>query len=117
MKCLSVKQPWANLIASGSKTIEMRTWRTHYRGPLLIVSSKQPKIEPIGCAVAFCHLIDCRQMIREDENASHTPFDSTLFSWVLDTIRLCKPIPIKGELGIYERWVEESDLVFIIESD
>jgi len=39
MKALSVKQPWANKIASGEKTIEVRTWYTHYRGPLLIVLS------------------------------------------------------------------------------
>ena len=26
MKALTVKRPWANLIASGQKTIELRTW-------------------------------------------------------------------------------------------
>lgn len=37
---LSVKQPWANLIATGRKTVEVRTRRTNYRGPLLIVASQ-----------------------------------------------------------------------------
>lgn len=36
MKALSVKQPWAALIASGEKPYEVRTWRTDYRGPLVI---------------------------------------------------------------------------------
>jgi len=31
MKTLTVRQPWANLIASGRKTIETRTWSTNYR--------------------------------------------------------------------------------------
>lgn len=42
MKCLSVKQPFANLIASGKKKIEIRSWKTSYRGELLIYASKMP---------------------------------------------------------------------------
>jgi len=44
MKALSVRQPWANLIAAGKKTIETRKWATDYRGQILIVSSKTPKL-------------------------------------------------------------------------
>ena len=36
MKAISIKQPFAGLIATGQKTIETRTWSTHYLGPLLI---------------------------------------------------------------------------------
>lgn len=36
MKALSIKQPFAGLIATGQKTLETRTWSTDYRGPLLI---------------------------------------------------------------------------------
>ena len=32
MKILSICQPWAYLISSGSKNIENRTWPTKYRG-------------------------------------------------------------------------------------
>jgi hypothetical protein len=39
MKCLSVKPPWSILLF-GPKDVENRTWHTHYRGPLLIHSSK-----------------------------------------------------------------------------
>ena len=38
MKILSVRQPWAWLLFNG-KDIENRTWRTSYRGPLLIHAS------------------------------------------------------------------------------
>lgn len=36
MKALTVRQPWASLIAAGVKTIETRSWSTKYRGPLAI---------------------------------------------------------------------------------
>lgn len=40
MKALSVRQPWAWLLAAGHKDIENRTRRTSYRGPLLIHAAK-----------------------------------------------------------------------------
>jgi hypothetical protein len=39
MKALSLKQPWAELILSGKKTIETRTWNTTFRGEFLIHAS------------------------------------------------------------------------------
>src|SRR5256885_3449452 len=36
MKILSVRQPWATLIVNGHKDVENRTWRTLYRGQLLV---------------------------------------------------------------------------------
>lgn len=45
MKALSVKQPWCELIASGRKIIEVRSWQTHHRGPLLVCASSQPNLD------------------------------------------------------------------------
>ncbi|NGM63528.1 ASCH domain-containing protein [Sphingobacterium sp. SGG-5] len=39
MKTLSIKQPWASLIAHGIKDIENRTWKTKYRGMIYIHAS------------------------------------------------------------------------------
>lgn len=39
MKVLYIRQPWAWLIVTGQKPIENRTWRTGYRGPVLIGAS------------------------------------------------------------------------------
>jgi hypothetical protein len=36
LKCLSVSQPFADLIISGKKTIELRKWNTNFRGEFLI---------------------------------------------------------------------------------
>lgn len=42
MKALSIKQPWASLIAHGIKDIENRTWATKYRGTIYIHASGKP---------------------------------------------------------------------------
>lgn len=42
---LSIKQPWANLILSGHKWAENRTWQTKYRGTLWIHASSCVPIE------------------------------------------------------------------------
>lgn len=39
MKTLSIKQPWASLIAHGIKDIENRNWRTNFRGRIFIHAS------------------------------------------------------------------------------
>lgn len=43
MKALTIRQPWASLIAAGVKTIETRSWSTKYRGPLAIHAGKSPR--------------------------------------------------------------------------
>ncbi len=47
---LSVKQPWAALLAAGVKTVEVRTWPTGRRGRLLIHASKVSDPRPEGWA-------------------------------------------------------------------
>jgi len=46
MKALTIRQPWASLIAAGVKTIETRSWSTSYRGPLAIHAGKHPAAPP-----------------------------------------------------------------------
>jgi len=40
MKCLSLKQPYAELLISRKKTIELRNWNTSFRGNFLVHASK-----------------------------------------------------------------------------
>lgn len=101
-KCLSVKQPWANLIASGQKTIETRLWATHYRGELLIISSRKPDIAPAGHAVAIATLIECRPMTQADEEAAMCNLYDGAFAWVLTNVKSIRPVPVRGSLGLFE---------------
>ena len=36
MKVLTLKQPWASLVANGYKVYEFRSWKTNYRGEIYI---------------------------------------------------------------------------------
>ncbi len=40
LRVLSIRQPWATLLASGVKTIETRSWGTTYRGLIAIHAAK-----------------------------------------------------------------------------
>ena len=42
MKALTIKNPWAMLIALGVKDIENRTWKTKYRGRICIHAAAKP---------------------------------------------------------------------------
>jgi len=66
MRGLTLIQPWASAIAMGLKTIETRSWRTPYRGRLLIHAGKKnadptKPVEfdcPLGVIVAVADLMD-----------------------------------------------------------
>ena len=41
MKILTLHQPWASLLMSGAKLFETRSWKTSYRGSILLHASKK----------------------------------------------------------------------------
>ena len=71
MKILSIRQPWAHLIAHGSKNIENRSWQTRYRGLFLVHASsnidreacRERGIDPAqlqtGGVVGIAEITDC----------------------------------------------------------
>lgn len=46
MKALTIKNPWALLIAAGIKDIENRTWRTNFRGRIYIHAGQSLACKP-----------------------------------------------------------------------
>ena len=78
MKVITIKQPYATLIAEGLKEYEFRTWKTKYRGDILIHAGKgidkkaMKRYEhlnleyPSGCIIAKVNLTDCIEI--NDEN-------------------------------------------------
>jgi hypothetical protein len=104
---LSVRQPWASMIAGQyglTKTIETRRWYTSYRGPLWIASAKKPQEGdlPTGAILCCTNLVDCRKMVLDDEYVARCEYYDGAFSWILRDIKAIKPIPVKGSLGIYK---------------
>jgi len=120
VKTLSVQQPWATFIAQGWKTIEVRTWRTDYRGPLLIAASKGGNLPasvthieeegeqiamPRGVALCVVELLHVRRLTLADaQPANLEPEDLPAdgWAWLLANHRAVEQIPIKGRLSLYE---------------
>lgn len=115
MIALSIRQPWADLIAQGIKTVEVRTWRTHHRGDLLIVSSAAPVMDwidaagrphrlPAGAHVCVGWLADCRPLTRADLAAAclcAEDWRSGLWAWCLADIRPVAAVPRRGRAALY----------------
>ena len=121
MKALSVRQPWASLIALGTKTIECRTWRTAYRGKLLICSGSKPDSAaksfftegepyPLGFALCVVDLYDIRPMTTAnlkaacvDKDANEQEIQSALqeFAWHIKVLYEVTPFHVKGRLNLF----------------
>lgn len=116
MKALSLKQPFAELVVSGKKTIEIRKWNTNFRGEFLIHSSKIPdennmkkfgfKDLPCGFIVGKAKLVDVKKYIndkefKKDKDKHLATNDFGRFGFVLKDVRRIKLIPAKGKLNFW----------------
>ena len=116
MRMLVVKQPWARLIASGAKTVEVRTWTTRYRGPVAIAAGYgwdprallgREETDARGALVCVVDLLDVQAWDeRRHRRASRVPRDVIVpdhaFAWVIGAPRLVTPpLPHRGRLGLY----------------
>lgn len=109
MKALSVRQPFANLIASGEKKLELRTWSTLYRGELLIVAATKPHEQfpeaagPWGVSLAIVDLVDVLPFTQDHERLACIAKPAWRgFSWVLDNPRLVTQSRVRGLPGLFE---------------
>lgn len=130
MKAITICQPYAELIAVGSKRVENRVWPTNYRGPLLIHAGKSRDwlilddsgamdIEygiPVanmafGAVVATARLIDCvrHEAIEAGKYDEIYPWVKGHrhaigpWCWILEGVRrLPNPLPARGAQGLFE---------------
>lgn len=119
MKALSVRQPWASLIAMGHKTLEVRSRHLRYRGPLLICASQSRSVSdhgqlaaerhgldvralPRGVALCVVNLVDSRPPQDGDERRACCPISADEICWVLDNPRRIEPFPVRGALMPFE---------------
>lgn len=122
MKCLSLKQPFAELLASGRKTIELRSWNTRFRGQFLIHASQNVDLDacstfgidpsPLikGVIIGKAILYDVKKYENQKEflsdQSKHMATSDYVGSkygfLVKDAVRLKKPIYIPGRLGFFE---------------
>ena len=114
IKALCIKEPWAGMIRDKLKDIETRTWNTTYRGPLLLIASRNPKTELSGKAFAYVRLAVSRKMRPEDAKRACVPWEKGKWSWIFEDIKiLINPYPMpKGQLGIFTVKIPDHVLQF-----
>ena len=116
MKVLSIKQPYAELIALGKKTIELRNWNTDFRGEFLIHASKNPDESAMkrfgfsnlqtGCIIGKVTLADVKKYNNEKESSEDKDLHLASSSWgnygfILKNPKRISPIPARGKLGFW----------------
>lgn len=114
MKGLCVRQPWAHFIAIGRKTVEVRSWSTNYRGPLVIVAARTVDQAPefadmipddglhTGCLYCVVNLSDVRRGKASDSEAAMCSAEGQ-FAWVLEPVRMVEGFPsYRGRLSLFE---------------
>jgi len=115
VKCLTVWQPWAELIVMGVKDVENRSWPTLHRGSILIHAAARMRGSDLdvladeygialdraalelGAVLGAVDVVDCR---REVTSPWH---HAGAYGWYLaNPRRLLAPIPCKGKLRLFD---------------
>ena len=119
MKALTIKQPWASLIVNNYKKYEFRTWKTNYRGKVLIHAGKTIGNKDIynkydleylkGAIIGEAYITDCIQInstfkkkLLEENEELYRNANLNEYAWKLDKIKKYEnPIYINGKLGLW----------------
>ena len=122
MKCLSICQPFAELIVQGKKTIELRKWNTKFRGEFLVHAAKNVltedckrlKISPeeisTGAIIGKVNLVDVKKYesdkeLNKDKKKHHSVSDNTKnkYGFILENPKKLRvPIEYMGKLNFFE---------------
>ncbi len=134
MKVITVKQPFATLIAKGLKEYEFRTWRTKYRGDILIHAGKGVDKEamkryeylnldyPSGQIIAKATITDCvyvdddlKDILRKKDQLVYYGILKKDSNWdgygfKLENIKEIEPISINGKLSLWDYDYNEKEI-------
>ena len=122
MKALTIKEPWASLIIEEYKKYEFRSWKTKYRGKILIhagLGIEKDMMERFkdynidinpGYIIGEATITDCI-LVDEKFNCELRSTDPVVYgrsnhtetyAWKLENVvKYEKPIPCKGKLGLW----------------
>ncbi len=129
MKVLTLKQPWATLVAEGIKKYEFRSWKINYRGKVLIHAGvgidkeemkkfKNINLEfPSRRILAEVEIEDCLELdddlnkkIINENNIAYGSKYRTGYAWKLKNIKKINvDKEINGKLGLWNIDLEDFD--------
>jgi len=106
VRAITVKQPYAELIIAGAKTVENRSWQIKHRGLLAIHAGRDRRVlrslglKPhrfvLGAVIGLVELVD----IVEDHTSPWATDER--YHWVLvNPRRLLEPVVLRGEMGLF----------------
>ena len=122
MKIITLKQPWATLIAEGYKDYEFRTWNTKYRGEILIhagIAIDKPAMKkfeylnleyPISKIVTKVTIVDtiklnsdiAKKILTKTNTYDENNYNRDDYAWQLTNVQKINSDPIiKGQLSIW----------------
>lgn len=121
MKALTIKEPWATLIIDGYKKYEFRSWKTNYRGKILIhagMTLEKDVAEKFkdynlkysrGAIIGEAILVDCilidevfDNYLRNLDSIVYGNNHVNQYAWKLENVKKYdNPIFIKGKLGLW----------------
>ncbi|MDD4809543.1 MAG: ASCH domain-containing protein [Bacilli bacterium] len=121
MKVITLKQPWATLIAEGYKKYEFRSWDTNYRSEILIHAGKGvdkaylKKYEhlnltyPTARIVAKVSIVDTIKLnqttndqINKENELIYGNYKREGYAWKIDNVvKINSNKEIKGKLSIW----------------
>jgi hypothetical protein len=114
-RALSVRRPWANLIVSGDKTVENRSWSTSYRGLVVIHGGQRWDRQGGSAAHDLVGMVDVRDDdfpggylgtvnlvdVHEANGCCYPWGHADGHHWVVESPRMfAEPIPGTGRLGL-----------------
>ena len=129
MKCLSICQPFAELIIEGKKTIELRKWNTKFRGEFLVHAAKKilkedckrmkisSKTLTTGAIIGKVNLADVKKYESDKElkadktkHFSSTDFSKNKYGFILEKPKKLRvSIEYAGKLNFFEFHPDETN--------
>ncbi|MDD7629960.1 MAG: ASCH domain-containing protein [bacterium] len=129
MKVLTLKQPWATLVAEGIKKYEFRSWKINYRGKVLIHAGvgidkeemkkfKNLNLEfPSRRILAEVEIEDCLELddnlnkkIISENNIAYGSKYRTGYAWKLKNVKKINvDKEINGKLGLWNIDLKDLD--------
>lgn len=121
MKTITLKRPWATLVNEGIKKYEFRSWKTNYRGKILIhagsgIDKKEVKKFsglgyefPAKKIIAIVEITDCikidadfNKKIISENNISYGLKERNGYAWKLENVKKIKcDEEVNGKLSFW----------------